>query len=188
MDPHQRRLRCPLSRCIADWACFAVQRLDRHYILTRYPNGFDTGAPFNYYTHEEGSRLLWTPSVFTTFASSRFIDHEAVPASLRQCAQRLRATHPDVCAVYLFGSFATGRARRTAMPISSWKSPQATRSLTGITGQDGLYLAEFLLAKGDQLGEARNPRAFAMLTRFARERLDVRSGWMPPCSHPSERT
>ena len=50
------------------------------------------------------------PSVFTTFASSRFINHEAVRASLRRCAQRLRATHPDVRAVYLFGSFATGRA------------------------------------------------------------------------------
>lgn len=32
----------------------AAQRLDKHYILTRYPNGFDTGAPFHYYTHEEG--------------------------------------------------------------------------------------------------------------------------------------
>jgi len=32
----------------------AAQRLDKHYILTRYPNGFDTGAPLHYYTHEEG--------------------------------------------------------------------------------------------------------------------------------------
>lgn len=32
----------------------AAQRLDKHYILTRYPNGCDMGAPFHYYTHEEG--------------------------------------------------------------------------------------------------------------------------------------
>jgi HEPN domain-containing protein len=32
----------------------AAQRLDKHDILTRSPNGCDTGAPFHYYTHAEG--------------------------------------------------------------------------------------------------------------------------------------
>jgi hypothetical protein len=27
-------------------------KLDKHYIPTRYPNGFDTGAPKEYYTEE----------------------------------------------------------------------------------------------------------------------------------------
>ncbi|MFC1825563.1 HEPN domain-containing protein, partial [Thermodesulfobacteriota bacterium] len=27
--------------------------LDKHYIPTRYPNGFDSGAPTDYYTEEE---------------------------------------------------------------------------------------------------------------------------------------
>ncbi len=28
----------------------AARRLDRHYIPTRYPNGFDRGAPRDYFT------------------------------------------------------------------------------------------------------------------------------------------
>jgi predicted nucleotidyltransferase len=53
---------------------------------------------------------LRTPSVFTTFASSRFVDRQAVREALRQCAQRLKATQPHIHAVYLFGSFATNMA------------------------------------------------------------------------------
>lgn len=33
----------------------ASKRLDEHYLLTRYPNGFDVGAPRDYYTVEEAS-------------------------------------------------------------------------------------------------------------------------------------
>lgn len=36
----------------------AAQRLDKHYIPTRYPNGFDTGAPRDYYTEEEAQRAI----------------------------------------------------------------------------------------------------------------------------------
>jgi HEPN domain-containing protein len=34
------------------------KRLDKHYIPTRYPNGFDTGAPTDYYTDEEAERAI----------------------------------------------------------------------------------------------------------------------------------
>lgn len=44
------------------------------------------------------------------FASSRFIDREAVLEALRRCAKQLRERCSEVVAVYLFGSFATGRA------------------------------------------------------------------------------
>jgi predicted nucleotidyltransferase len=54
------------------------------------------------------------PSVFTTFASSRFVDQEAVLEALRRCAERLKAQHAEIVAVYLFGSF----ANRTATPRS----------------------------------------------------------------------
>ncbi len=49
-------------------------------------------------------------SVFTTFASSRFVDREAVIERLRACARRLKAEQKGVVTVYLFGSFATGVA------------------------------------------------------------------------------
>lgn len=47
---------------------------------------------------------------FTTYASSRFVDPEAVRESLRACAERLLERRPEVEAVHLFGSFASGRA------------------------------------------------------------------------------
>jgi HEPN domain-containing protein len=36
----------------------AAQRLDKHYIPTRYPNGFDLGAPRDYYTADEARRAI----------------------------------------------------------------------------------------------------------------------------------
>jgi len=54
------------------------------------------------------------PSVFTTFATSRFVDQDAVVTELRGLARSLAASRPEVKAIYLFGSFAT----RTATPRS----------------------------------------------------------------------
>lgn len=50
------------------------------------------------------------PSIFTTFASSRFVDREAVVEALRAVAQRLKKQHTEIRAIHLFGSFATGTA------------------------------------------------------------------------------
>jgi HEPN domain-containing protein len=36
----------------------AAQRLDKHYIPTRYPNGFDAGAPRDYYTVGEAQEAV----------------------------------------------------------------------------------------------------------------------------------
>jgi HEPN domain-containing protein len=36
----------------------AGKRLDKHYIPTRYPNGFDRGAPTDYYTREEAQAAV----------------------------------------------------------------------------------------------------------------------------------
>lgn len=36
----------------------AAKRLDKHYLPTRYPNGFDTGAPKDYYTVEEAGLAI----------------------------------------------------------------------------------------------------------------------------------
>ena len=36
----------------------SAMRLDRHYIPTRYPNGFDTGAPKEYYTDEDADKAV----------------------------------------------------------------------------------------------------------------------------------
>jgi HEPN domain-containing protein len=36
----------------------AARRLDKHYIPTRYPNGFDVGAPHDYYTADEARQAI----------------------------------------------------------------------------------------------------------------------------------
>jgi HEPN domain-containing protein len=35
-----------------------AKELDKHYIFTRYPNGFERGAPVDYYTHAEAERAI----------------------------------------------------------------------------------------------------------------------------------
>ncbi len=36
----------------------AARRLDKHYLPTRYPNGFPAGAPKDYYTAQEGGQAI----------------------------------------------------------------------------------------------------------------------------------
>jgi HEPN domain-containing protein len=36
----------------------AAKTLDKHYIPTRYPNGFDSGAPRDFYTKEDAERAI----------------------------------------------------------------------------------------------------------------------------------
>ena len=35
-----------------------AKALDKHYIPTRYPNGFESGAPFDFYTEEEAESAI----------------------------------------------------------------------------------------------------------------------------------
>jgi predicted nucleotidyltransferase len=49
-------------------------------------------------------------NIFTTSASSRFIDRDAVIDGLRECARRVKRIFPEIVAIHLFGSFATGTA------------------------------------------------------------------------------
>ena len=46
--------RCEVSEELLD----AARRLDRHYILPRYPNGFDRGHPAMYYSRSDGEAAV----------------------------------------------------------------------------------------------------------------------------------
>jgi HEPN domain-containing protein/predicted nucleotidyltransferase len=85
----------------------AARRLDRHYIPTRYPNGFPAGAPKDYYTAEE-ARPLPMQAPLTGYAASRFVDREVVLAEFRLAAERAGAQCLGVKGIILFGSFAYG--------------------------------------------------------------------------------
>ncbi len=43
---------------IPDTVLLAAKRLDKHYIPARYPNGFDRGAPRDYYTEGEARQAI----------------------------------------------------------------------------------------------------------------------------------
>ena len=43
---------------IADLTIDHGRILDKYYIPTRYPNGFDSGAPTDYYTEEESRNAI----------------------------------------------------------------------------------------------------------------------------------
>lgn len=41
--------------------------LDKHYIPTRYPNGFDSGAPTDYYTSQEAEHAIGCAETLVAF-------------------------------------------------------------------------------------------------------------------------
>ncbi|MGI9037285.1 MAG: HEPN domain-containing protein [Gemmatimonadota bacterium] len=60
----QLRERLDVSEELVD----AGRRLDKHYIPTRYPNGFDTGAPTDYYTAAEAEAAIEDASMILEFS------------------------------------------------------------------------------------------------------------------------
>lgn len=58
--------RVPISDDLQDRA----KELDKNYIPTRYPNGFDVGAPLDYYTKKEAKRALENAEAIIGFCES----------------------------------------------------------------------------------------------------------------------
>jgi HEPN domain-containing protein len=52
---------------ISDSLLDAARALDKHYIPTRYPNGFDQGFPGDYYTKKEASEAIAYARQITEF-------------------------------------------------------------------------------------------------------------------------
>ena len=50
----------------------ATRRLDKHYILTRYPNGFDAGAPYEFYTADEARQAIQDAERIYEFCQQSF--------------------------------------------------------------------------------------------------------------------
>lgn len=46
------------SRAAEDPLMARAKALDKHYIPTRYPNGFPSGAPMDYYTVEDSTKAI----------------------------------------------------------------------------------------------------------------------------------
>lgn len=46
----------------------AGRRLGKHYLLTRYPNGIDAGAPTDHYTREESEAAIQNADAIPAFS------------------------------------------------------------------------------------------------------------------------
>ncbi len=57
---------------IPDTLLKAAMRLDKHYIPTRYPNGFDVGAPREYYTDEDAEKAIEDADAIYRFCRQSF--------------------------------------------------------------------------------------------------------------------
>jgi len=57
----------PVDQALIDKA----KELDKHYILPRYPNAYPSGAPFEYYTHEEARRAIGYAEEIVGFCRDR---------------------------------------------------------------------------------------------------------------------
>ena len=49
----------------------AARILDKHYIPTRYPNGFDSGAPTDFYTLEESEKAIQLAEAIIEFCGDQ---------------------------------------------------------------------------------------------------------------------
>lgn len=47
-----------------------ARELDKHYIPTRYPNGFERGAPVDYYTRREADRAIENAEAIVEFCKN----------------------------------------------------------------------------------------------------------------------
>ncbi|HUP65832.1 MAG TPA: HEPN domain-containing protein [Thermoanaerobaculia bacterium] len=57
------------SVCRPRCRAYAVPPLDKHYIPTRYPNGFERGAPTDYYTKAEAEAAIHDAGTIIEFCA-----------------------------------------------------------------------------------------------------------------------
>jgi predicted nucleotidyltransferase len=84
--------------------------LDRFYIPTRHPNGWDAGNPQDYYSRR--IRTMRSVVQERSYGSVKvfWLDSQEALHRLHRAAERLVADRPEVLGIYLFGSLAEGRA------------------------------------------------------------------------------
>lgn len=56
---------------IPDTLRLDAKTLDKHYIPTRYPNGFDAGAPSDYYTEEEARKAVQCAETIIDYCANK---------------------------------------------------------------------------------------------------------------------
>lgn len=68
---HQLLERLPAAARPSHELLDRARRLDRHYIPTRYPNGFEAGIPADFYTADDASQAIGDAEAILEFCSRR---------------------------------------------------------------------------------------------------------------------
>lgn len=66
---HQLLERLPEDVDLPEGHLDLARQLDRHYIPTRYPNGFENGSPGDFYTAEDSRRAIEQAEVLVEFCA-----------------------------------------------------------------------------------------------------------------------
>ena len=61
----------PQKEKVSDSMVTCAKILDKHYIPTRYPNGFDSGAPTDFYTEEEAQKAIQCAEAIIEFCRNQ---------------------------------------------------------------------------------------------------------------------
>ena len=69
----------PVRALVKDELLDSARALDKHYIPTRYPNGFSEGAPMDYYTKRDAEDALNHAKSILTFCQSEIRKPEPNP-------------------------------------------------------------------------------------------------------------
>jgi HEPN domain-containing protein/predicted nucleotidyltransferase len=85
-----------------------AKELDKHYIPTRCPNGFDRGAPVDSYTEREAREAIRSAEATLTTVVVKSIDRELVRHRMDAYANWLFESFDEIEEIVAFGSFETG--------------------------------------------------------------------------------
>jgi HEPN domain-containing protein len=69
----------PIQASVTEELLDSAKALDKHYIPTRYPNGFAEGAPVDYYTKRDAEDSLKHAQSILTFCRSEIRKPERTP-------------------------------------------------------------------------------------------------------------
>lgn len=85
-----------------------ARELDQVYVTARYPNGFVSGAPADYFTAKTSEHYSGMHRESLNFAEVRFVDRKKVLEDLHFAAREAMSRRPEILKVFLFGSLVRG--------------------------------------------------------------------------------